>query len=151
MIDYRAKSYWVIDKVIMEREMDKPNIFKRSVMQVVNLWRKVMDVKVNPLRFIPDNTLQSYFMLVLFTIWSITFGFIATYYLGWLGYSTKISVIVHLTILIPIMITNAVFIDAERTGDQWLAEWKEEQSKYKLFMNRMKTKNIVRWKSDTEA
>jgi len=131
--------------------MDKPNIFKRSVMQVVNLWRKVMDVKVNPLRFIPDNTLQSYFMLVLFTIWSITFGFIATYYLGWLGYSTKISVIVHLTILIPIMITNAVFIDAERTGDQWLAEWKEEQSKYKLFMNRMKTKNIVRWKSDTEA
>ena len=131
--------------------MDKPNIFKRSVMQVVNLWRKVMDVKFNPLRFIPDNTLQSYFMLVLFTIWSITFGFIATYYIGWLGYSTAISVVVHLTILIPIMITNAVFIDAERTGDQWLAEWKEEQSKYKLFMNRMKMKNVVRWKSDTEA
>ena len=131
--------------------MDKPNIFKRSVMQVVNLWRKVMDVKFNPLRFIPDTTLQSYFMLVLFTIWSITFGFIATYYIGWLGYSTAISVVVHLTILIPIMITNAVFIDAERTGDQWLAEWKEEQSKYKLFMNRMKMKNVVRWKSDTEA
>lgn len=131
--------------------MDKPNIFKRSVMQVVNLWRKVMDVKFNPLRFIPDNTLQSYFMLVLFTIWSITFGFIATYYIGWLGYSTAISVVVHLTILIPIMITNAVFIDAERTGDQWLAEWKEEQSKYKLFMNRMKMKNVVRWKSDTEV
>ena len=131
--------------------MDKPNIFKRSVMQVVNLWRKVMDVKFNPLRFIPDNTLQSYFMLVLFTIWSITFGFIATYYIGWLGYSTAISVVVHLTILIHIMITNAVFIDAERTGDQWLAEWKEEQSKYKLFMNRMKMKNVVRWKSDTEA
>jgi hypothetical protein len=135
----------------METEMDKPNIFKRSIMQVVNLWRKVMDVKFNPLRFIPDNTLQSYFMLVLFTIWSITFGFIATYYIGWLGYSTAISVVVHLTILIPIMITNAVFIDAERTGDQWLAEWKEEQSKYKLFMNRMKLKNVVRWKSDTEA
>ena len=131
--------------------MDKPNIFKRSVMQVVNLWRRVMDVKFNPLRFIPDNTLQSYFMLVLFTIWSITFGFNATYYIGWLGYSTAISVVVHLTILIPIMITNAVFIDAERTGDQWLAEWKEEQSKYKLFMNRMKMKNVVRWKSDTEA
>ena len=131
--------------------MDKPNIFKRSVMQVVNLWRRVMDVKFNPLRFIPDNTLQSYFMLVLFTIWSITFGFIATYYIGWLGYSTAISVVVHLTILIPIMITNAVFIDAERTGDQWLAERKEEQSKYKLFMNRMKMKNVVRWKSDTEA
>ena len=131
--------------------MDKPNIFKRLVMQVVNLWRKVMDAKVNPLRFIPDNTLQSYFMIVLFTIWSVTFGFIATYYLGWLGYSTVVSVVVHLTILIPIMITNAVFLDAERTGDQWLSEWKEEQSKYKLFMNRMKLKNMVRWKSDTEA
>ncbi len=131
--------------------MDKPNIFKRLVMQVVNLWRKVMDAKVNPLRFIPDNTLQSYFMMVLFTIWSVTFGFIATYYLGWLGYSTVVSVAVHLTILIPIMITNAVFLDAERTGDQWLSEWKEEQSKYKLFMNRMKLKNMVRWKSDTEA
>ena len=131
--------------------MDKPNIFKRLVMQVVNLWRRVMDAKVNPLRFIPDNTLQSYFMMVLFTIWSVTFGFIATYYLGWLGYSTVVSVVVHLTILIPIMITNAVFLDAERTGDQWLSEWKEEQSKYKLFMNRMKLKNMVRWKSDTEA
>ena len=135
----------------MEKERDKPNIFKRLVMQVVNLWRKVMDAKVNPLRFIPDNTLQSYFMMVLFTIWSVTFGFIATYYLGWLGYSTVVSVAVHLTILIPIMITNAVFLDAERTGDQWLSEWKEEQSKYKLFMNRMKLKNMVRWKSDTEA
>jgi hypothetical protein len=135
----------------MEKKMDKPHIFKRLVMQVVSLWRKVMDAKVNPLRFIPDNTLQSYFMMVLFTIWSVTFGFIATYYIGWLGYSTVVSVVVHLSILIPIMITNAVFLDAERTGDQWLAEWKEEQSKYKLFMNRMKMKNMVRWKSDTEA
>ena len=131
--------------------MDKPNIFRRSVMLAVHLWRRVMNVKFNPLKYIPDNTLQSYFMLVLFTIWSITFGFIATYYIGWLGYSTATSVVVHLTILIPIMITNAVFIDAERTGDQWLEEWKAEQSKYKLFTNRLKMKNMVRWKADTEA
>ena len=131
--------------------MDKPNIFRRSVMLVVHLWRRVMNVKFNPLKYIPDNTVQSYFMLVLFTIWSITFGFIATYYIGWLGYSTATSVVVHLTILIPIMITNAVFIDAERTGDQWLEEWKAEQSKYKLFTNRLKMKNMVRWKADTEA
>ena len=131
--------------------MDKPNIFRRSVMLVVHLWRRVMNVKFNPLKYIPDNTLPSYFMLVLFTIWSITFGFIATYYIGWLGYSTATSVVVHLAILIPIMITNAVFIDAERTGDQWLEEWKAEQSKYKLFTNRLKMKNMVRWKVDTEA
>ena len=110
-----------------------------------------MDVKVNPLKYIPDQSLQSYFMVVLFTIWSVTFGFIATYYFGWLGYSTTASVIVHLTILISIMITNAVFVDAERTGEDWLKEWTEEQSKYKLFTNRLKMKNIVRWNSDTEA
>ena len=120
-------------------------------MFVVYLWRSVMDVKFNPLRLIPDNTLQSYFMLVLFTIWSITFGFIATYHFGWLGYSTVTSVVVHLTILIPIMITNAVFIDAERSGEQWLEEWKSEQSRYKLFTNRLTMKNMVRWNRDTEA
>ena len=110
-----------------------------------------MDVKVNPLRHIPDQSLQAYFMVVLFVIWSITFGFSATYYFGWLGYSTVTSVVVHLTILIPMMITNAVFIDAERTGEQWLEEWKEEQSKYKLFLKRMKMKNLVRWDIDKEA
>ena len=131
--------------------MDKPNLFRRSVMLVVHLWRRIMDVKVNPLRHIPDQSLQAYFMVVLFVIWSITFGFIATYYFGWLGYSTVTSVVVHLTILIPMMITNAVFIDAERTGEQWLEEWKEEQSKYKLFLKRMKMKNLVRWDIDKEA
>lgn len=110
-----------------------------------------MNVKFNPLKYIPDNTLQSYFMLVLFTIWSITFGFIATYYIGWLGYSTITSVVVHLTILIPIMITNAVFIDAERTGEKWLAEWQSERSRYKLFTNRLKAKNMVLWKVGSEA
>ncbi|MBT5796253.1 MAG: hypothetical protein HOI09_02595 [Porticoccaceae bacterium] len=131
--------------------MDKPNLFRRTVMLVVHLWRRIMDVKVNPLRHIPDQSLQAYFMVVLFVIWSVTFGFIATYYFGWLGYSTVTSVVVHLTILIPMMITNAVFIDAERTGEQWLEEWNEEQSKYKLFVKRMKMKNLVRWDIDKEA
>jgi hypothetical protein len=131
--------------------MDKPNLFRRSVMSVVHLWRRIMDVKYNPLRYIPDAPLQSYFMLVLFVIWSITFGFIASYYFGWMGYSTLTSIVVHLTILVPIVITNAVFIDAKRTGAQWLAEWEEEQSKYRLFMNRLKMKNVVLWRSDTEA
>jgi hypothetical protein len=49
------------------------------------------------------------------------------------------------------MITNAVFIDAERSGDKWLEEWKTEQSRYKLFTNRLTVKNMVRWNRDTEA
>lgn len=131
--------------------MTKPNFFRTSVMQVVHLWRSIMNVKFNPLKYVADPSLQSYFMLVLFTIWSVTFGFIATYHIGWLGYSTVTSVVVHLAVLIPILITNAVFVDAERDGEKWLVEWREEQSKYRLFTNRLKMKNLVRWNQRSEA
>ncbi len=131
--------------------MTKPNFFRTSVMQVVHLWRSIMNVKFNPLKYVADPSLQSYFMLVLFTIWSVTFGFIATYHIGWLGYSTVTSVFVHLVVLIPILITNAVFVDAERDGEKWLVEWREEQSKYRLFTNRLKMKNLVRWNQRSEA
>jgi hypothetical protein len=131
--------------------MRKPNFFKAAAMGTVYLWRRVMDVKFNPLKHVADPSLQSYFMMVLFTIWSVAFGFIATYHLGWLGYSTVTSVVVHLLILIPILVTNAVFIDAERDGEQWLVEWKEERSKYRLFRNRLRTKNMVRWNPGSEA
>ncbi|MDA7852603.1 hypothetical protein N9A71_03550 [Porticoccaceae bacterium] len=125
--------------------MNKPTLFRRSVMLMVYLWRRIMDVRFNPLKYIPDARLQAYFMLVLFTIWSVSFGFIASYHLGWLGYSTVTSLVVHLSVLIPMMITNAVFVDAERTGAQWLEEWKEEKSRYALFINRLKAENMVRW------
>ena len=82
--------------------MKKPSLFRRTVMWIVESWRVVMDTRYNPLRFIPDPSLQTYFMLVLFTIWSVTFGFIATYYIGWYGYDTVTSIIAvsytHLTL-----------------------------------------------------
>jgi len=126
--------------------MDKPTLFRRFAMFMVYVWRRVMDVRFNPLKYIPDARLQAYFMIVLFTIWSVSFGFIASYHLGWIGYSTVTSLVVHLSVIIPMMITNAVFVDAERTGAQWLEEWKEEQSLYALFTNRLKAKNLSRWK-----
>ena len=125
--------------------MNKPTLFRRSVMLVVYLWRRIMDVRFNPLKYIPDARLQAYFMLVLFSIWSVSFGLIASYHLGWIGYSTVTSLVVHLSILIPMMITNAVFVDAERTGAQWLEEWKDEKSRYAVFINRLKAENMVRW------
>lgn len=125
--------------------MNKPTLFRRSVMLVVYLWRRIMDVRFNPLKYIPDARLQAYFMLVLFSIWSVSFGLIASYHLGWIGYSTVTSLVVHLSILIPMMITNAVFVDAERTGAQWLEEWKDEKSRYAVFVNRLKAENMVRW------
>ena len=130
--------------------MKKPNIFRRFVMFVVDSWRAVMDVRFNPLKHI-DPSLQTYFMLVLFTIWSISFGLIAIFWLGFIGYSIPISILVHVAIIIPIAFTNAVFVDAERDGENWLKEWREEQSRYKLLINRIKTKNLVIWDPNKEA
>ena len=131
--------------------MEKPNIFRRIVMSIVDKWRLVMNVKYNPLKYIPDPSLQTYFMLVLFTIWSITFGVIAIFWLGFIGYSILTSILVHAAIVIPLAFTNAIFVDAERDGENWLKEWREEQSRYKLVMNRLKTKNLVLWDPNKEA
>ena len=109
-----------------------------------------MDVRFNPLKHI-DPSLQTYFMLVLFTIWRIFFGLIAIFWLGFIGYSIPISILVHVAIIIPIAFTNAVFVDAERDGENWLKEWREEQSRYKLVINRLKTKNLVIWDPNKEA
>ena len=130
--------------------MKKPNIFRRFVMFVVDSWRAVMDVRYNPLKHI-DPSLQTYFMLVLFTIWSISFGLIAIFWLGYIGYSIPTSILVHAAIIIPIAFTNAVFVDAERDGKNLIKEWREEQSRYKLLVNRLKTKNLVIWDPNKEA
>tara|TARA_B100000965_G_scaffold35154_1_gene25995 strand:- start:1273 stop:1725 length:453 start_codon:yes stop_codon:yes gene_type:complete len=130
---------------IIKIEMEKPSIFRRTLMAIVSGWRRVMDVRYNPLKYVPDPSLQTYFMLVLFVMWSIFFGFLAANYLGWFGYNTVASLIIHVAILVPLALTNAIFVDAERDGAEWLKEWKEEQSRYKLVVNRLKTKNFVVW------
>jgi hypothetical protein len=59
--------------------------------------------------------------------------------------------VIHVAILLPLAFTNAIFVDAERDGAEWLKEWKEEQSRYKLVVNRLKTKNLVLWDPNKEA
>ena len=135
----------------IEPMMEKPSIFRRTTMALVNGWRRVMDVRYNPLRYIPDPSLQTYFMLVLFTVWSVFFGFLAANYLGFFGYNTVVSIIIHIAILLPLAFTNAIFVDAERDGAQWLKEWKEEQSRYNIVVKRLKTKNLVIWNPNKEA
>ena len=120
-------------------------------MGLVNGWRRVMDVRYNPLKYIADPSLQAYFMLVLFTVWSVFFGFLAANYLGWFGYNTVASIIVHVSIILPLAFTNAIFVDAERDGDKWLQEWKEEQNRYTIVANRLKTKNLTIWDPNKEA
>ena len=136
---------------MIEPSTKKPSLFRRTVMGTVYGWRRVMDVKYNPLKYIPDPSLQTYFMLVLFTIWSVWFGFLASDYLGWVNYNTVGSIIVHAAILVPLAMTNAIFIDAERDGHNWLKEWQEEQSRYKLLVNRLRKKNLTIWDPSKEA
>ena len=94
---------------------------------VVDCWRLVMDNRYNPLRYIADPSLQLYFTLVLFTMWSIYFGFVAAYYMGWLGYDIVTSIIVHISVVLPVGFTNAIFIDAERDGAKWLKDIKDKK------------------------
>ena len=131
--------------------MIKPTLFRRFTMWIVDSWRNVMDVRYNPLKYVPDPSLQAYFMLVLFVMWSAFFGLIAIYYMGFINYSIVTSIIVHAAILIPIVITNAVFVDAERDGHAWLAEWREEQSVYKIFLSRTSKGVRILWDIDKEA
>ena len=131
--------------------MKTPKFLRTSIMFLVDSWRVVMNVKYNPLKYVPDPSIQTYFMVVLFTIWSAFFGLIAIFWLGFIGYNILTSVIVHLSIIIPIAFTNAVFVDAERDGENWLKEWREEQSRFKLLKNRLKRKNLVLWDPNKEA
>ena len=135
----------------MEPMMKKPSLFRRTVMGLVSGWRRVMDVKYNPLKYIPDPSLQTYFMLVLFTVWSVFFGVVGVYHLGWLGYDIVTSIFVHVAVLLPLAFTNAIFVDAERDGHKWLKEWKEEQNRYTIVANRLKTKNLTLWNPNKEA
>ena len=136
---------------MIEPSVKKPSLFRRTVMNTVWLWRRIMSLKYNPLGKIPDPSLQTYFMLVLFTVWSIWFGFLASDYLGWVNYNTVGSIIVHAAILVPLAMTNAIFIDAERDGHKWLKEWKEEQNRWTIVTNRLKTKNLTIWDPSKEA
>ena len=130
--------------------MKKPKFHRRLFFFVLNCWRLVMDNRYNPLRYIPDPSLQMYFTLILFTMWSVYFGFVASYYMGWLGYDTITSIIVHIAVLLPLGFTNAVFIDAQRDNAPWLRAWYAERNAWKVW-KRKPTPNITKWDLDKEA
>ena len=60
-------------------------------------------------------------------MWSVYFGFVAAYYMGWLGYDIVTSIIVHIAVVLPVGFTNAIFIDAERDGAKWLKDIKKKK------------------------
>jgi len=88
------------------------------VKSIIEMYRSVMDLRYNPLRFIPDPVLQGYLLMALFVMWSAFFGLIAIYYMGLVGYSIPVSIGVHLALVVPTIITNAVFLEAERSTSE---------------------------------
>tara|TARA_B100000424_G_scaffold266568_1_gene257930 strand:- start:284 stop:628 length:345 start_codon:yes stop_codon:yes gene_type:complete len=94
-------------------------MIKKLLWFILDCWRLVMDSRYNPLRHIKDPSIQAYFTLVLFIMWSGYFGMVAGHYLGWYGYDIVWSIIIHCAIVVPLLVTNQVFKDAERNGMHW--------------------------------
>ena len=89
------------------------DILKRLLFWVIDCWRVVMDNRYNPLRHIHDPSIQSYFTMALFIMWSCYFGIVAIVWLDWQNYDIVTSIIIHIAVLVPIMITNYVFKEAK--------------------------------------
>ena len=96
---------------------------KTFINWIIYSWRSVMDNRYNPLRHILDPSIQAYFTLALFIMWSSYFAIVAWTYIGWESYSIVWSIWIHMGVVIPIMITNQVFRDAERDGAKWYKDW----------------------------
>mgnify|MGYP003114516143 FL=1 len=116
-------------------------------------WKLVMDNRYNPLKYIPEPSIQAYFTLILFTVWSFFFGLVATYYLGWYGYNSILSFAIHCSIIIPLLFTRAIFLDAERDGHTWYVNLKSDTER-KRFWNKISKPNYekrAKWNLDKEA
>tara|TARA_Y100001937_G_scaffold123087_1_gene185404 strand:- start:2771 stop:3106 length:336 start_codon:yes stop_codon:yes gene_type:complete len=101
---------------------------KKLVWFVIDCWRLIMDNRYNPLRFIGDPSIQFYFTMVLFIMWSAYFGILAWTYIGWDNYSIVSSIWIHMAVIIPIAITNITFREAEKNGAKWYRGWAKNKS-----------------------
>ena len=132
--------------------MEKYNIFQKLLVWVIDCWRLVMDSRFNPLKYIPDPSLQAYFTLVLFVMWSAYFGLVATVYMGF-NYDTITSIIIHMAVVVPLIFTNLIFKDAEKNGRNWIADYRTDQER-KRWWDKVRRPNYekrIKWDIDKEA
>lgn len=132
--------------------MEKYNIFQKLLVWVIDCWRLVMDNRFNPLKYIPDPSLQAYFTLVLFVMWSAYFGLVATVYMGF-DYDTITSIIIHMAVIVPLIFTNLIFKDAEKNGRNWIADFRTDQER-KRWWDKVRKPNYekrIKWDIDKEA
>ena len=132
--------------------MEKYNIFQKLLVWVIDCWRLVMDNRFNPLKYIPDPSLQAYFTLVLFVMWSAYFGLVATVYMGF-NYDTITSIIIHMAVIVPLIFTNLIFKDAEKNGKNWISNYRTDQER-KRWWDKVRRPNYekrIKWDIDKEA
>ena len=132
--------------------MEKYNIFQKLLVWIIDCWRLVMDSRFNPLKYIPDPSLQAYFTLVLFVMWSAYFGLVATVYMGF-DYNTITSIIIHMAVVVPLIFTNLIFRDAEKNGRNWIADYRTDQER-KRWWDKIRRPNYekrIKWDIDKEA
>lgn len=132
--------------------MEKYNIFQKLLVWIIDCWRLVMDSRFNPLKYIPDPSLQAYFTLVLFVMWSAYFGLVATVYMGF-EYNTIVSIIIHMAVVVPLIFTNLIFRDAEKNGRNWIADYRTDQER-KRWWDKVRRPNYekrIKWDIDKEA
>jgi len=101
---------------------------KKIIWFVIDCWRLIMDNRYNPLRHIGDPSIQAYFTMALFIMWSAYFGIVAWVWIGWENYSIVSSIWVHLAVIIPIILTNLTFREAEANGAKWYKGWEKNNS-----------------------
>ena len=106
--------------------------------------------KINPLKYLPDRSLQAYFKIVLFVMWSAFH--IAAYWGGILGgYSIWKSIILHLSLIIPTIITHAGFRGAEEYGHDWLIKWRSEFDNWEACTKNSIHCNMIKLTKDEEV
>ena len=126
---------------------------KKLIFWIIDCWRLVMDLRYNPLRHIKDPSIQMYFYLALFVMWSGYFSVVAWTWLSWENYSVVASVGIHLAVLIPLFVTNAVFMEAEKNGANWYTSYRTQQNMERMNdkLKRPNYEKRIKWDIDNEA
>lgn len=91
-------------------------MFKKIGFAIYDLYNFFFNLKINPLRHIPNELAQFILMFYLSVMWSVVFTFWAGYTYMYGIYSTG----GHLMVLGAFFITVSVFRDAEKNGHLWV-------------------------------
>ena len=89
---------------------------KRIGFAIYDLYNFFFDLRINPLRHIPNEFTQFILMFYLSVMWTVVF----TFYVGQTIFFGLGSVAAHLMVIGAFFITALVFRDAEKNGHLWV-------------------------------